>query len=127
MEKIFQKRGRKMYQNYYPQQMAKQQPQMIIQPPQGLKGRPVSSIDEVRAASIDFDGSVSFFPDLGNGKIYTKQIGLDGTAVLNMYELAKIPMSPPTLDSQNYVTREEFEKVIAKLMPVEEQTPEYNF
>lgn len=42
--------------------------------------RPVSSIDEVRAASIDFDGSVFYFPDLANKKIYTKQINMDGTA-----------------------------------------------
>ena len=39
-----------------------------------LKGRPVSSIEEVRAASIDFDGSVFYFPDIANKRIYTKQI-----------------------------------------------------
>jgi hypothetical protein len=42
--------------------------------------RPVSSIEEVRAASIDFDGSVFYFSDLANKRIYTKQINLDGTA-----------------------------------------------
>lgn len=46
----------------------------------GLKGRPVSSLEEARAAAIDFDGSVFFFPDLANKRIYTKQINLDGTA-----------------------------------------------
>jgi len=40
--------------------------------PLGLKGRPVSSLEEVRAAAVDFDGTISFFPDLANGKIYTK-------------------------------------------------------
>ena len=53
--------------------------------------RPVSSIDEVKASVIDFDGSVFYFPDLANKKIYTKQINLDGTASLNMYELKEIP------------------------------------
>ena len=73
----------------------------------GLKGRPVSSLDEVRGSSIDFDGSVFFFPDLANKRIYTKQINMDGTATLNMYELASIPLNNET--NINYVTREEFE------------------
>ena len=57
-------------QNYY-------QPNYRQQIP-ALKGRPVSSIDEARATSIDFDGSVFYFPDLANKCIYTKQINLDG-------------------------------------------------
>lgn len=76
--------------------------------------RPVSSIDEVKAASIDFDGSVFFFPDFANSRIYTKQINMDGTASLNMYELKEIP----TVENPNYssyVTREEFESVISQL------------
>lgn len=85
------------YPYYIPQQ---QQPQYaaipytpqqrmpyVEQPQIGIKGRPVSSIEEVKATSIDFDGSVFFFPDLANKKIYTKQINLDGTSTLNVYEL----------------------------------------
>ena len=45
-----------MYNNYFPQN----QPQ---RPQFGLKGKPVTSLDEVRAASIDFDGSIFYFPD----------------------------------------------------------------
>ena len=78
-----------MYNNYYqPQQAATFQPTARTI---GLKGRPVSSIDEARASTIDFDGSVFFFPDLANKCIYTKQINMDGTAILNMYELKEIP------------------------------------
>ena len=73
--------------------------------------RPVSSIDEVRAASIDFDGSVFYFPDLANRCIYTKQINLDGTATLLMYELKEIPVA----EQPNFVTREEFENTITQL------------
>ena len=51
-----------------------------------------SSIEEVRASAIDFDGSVFYFPDLANKKIYTKQINLDGTASINMYELKEMPI-----------------------------------
>ena len=84
-----------------------QQPQLM------LKGRPVSSLEEARATSIDFDGSVFYFPDLANKKIYTKQINMDGTATLNMYELQALPPAPT--EGNNFVTREEFEKVIAEM------------
>lgn len=79
----------------------------------GLKGRPVSSLEEVRAAAVDFDGSVSFFPDLANGKIYTKQCNLDGTAALNMYEIKEIPTAADM--SQQYVTRQEFNQALVAL------------
>jgi hypothetical protein len=51
----------------------------------------VSSLEEARATSIDFDGSIFYFPDLANRRIYTKQINLDGTVTLNMYELKAMP------------------------------------
>ena len=41
-------------QNYYYQYPQYQNRTPLL----GLKGRPVSSIEEVRAAAIDFDGSV---------------------------------------------------------------------
>ena len=54
---------------------------------QFLKCRPVSSKDEARAFQIDLDGSLWVFTDLGNGKIYTKQVNNDGTATFNTYVL----------------------------------------
>lgn len=95
--------------SFYPSSQQMRQPNYLPQ----LKGRPVSSIDEARAIPIDFDGSIFFFPDVANKRIYTKQINLDGTATLNMYELKEIPMA--TTSNNNYVTREEFEEVINKL------------
>lgn len=56
-----------------------------MQMAQSIKGRPVASMDEVKGAMVDFDGSVSFFPSLANNKIYTKQIGLDGNPVYSTY------------------------------------------
>ena len=76
----------------------------------GLKGRPVSSLEEARAAAIDFDGSVFFFPDLDNKRIYTKQINLDGTASMNMYEYKEVPTE--ALNSSNFVTRQEFDETL---------------
>ena len=51
-----------------------------------LKGRPVSSFDEAKAAMIDLDGSVFYFIDSANNAIYSKQINLDGTASINVYK-----------------------------------------
>lgn len=113
--------------NYYPQQtqVAQQQPQYQYQnylrqaPPQvTLKGRLVSSLEEARATSIDFDGSVFYFPDLANKRIYTKQINIDGTASLYVYELRELPTENETSSFvpsvEKFVTREEFERVLAQ-------------
>ena len=101
-----------MYNNYYqPTQFQTTPYQSQIRTTQGLKGRLVSSIDEARASSIDFDGTVFYFPDLANHCIYTKQINLDGTATLLMYELKEIPVP----SQPNFVTREEFENTITQL------------
>ena len=99
-----------MYNNYYQptQGPAAGYP---TRPSIGLKGRPVSSIEEARATSIDFDGTVFYFPDLANNRIYTKQINMDGTASLLMYELKEIPNS----SQPNFVTKEEFDNVIEEL------------
>jgi hypothetical protein len=50
-----------------------------VAPSAYLKGRLVSSFEEARAAQVDLDGSLFVFPDIGNKKIYTKKINLDGT------------------------------------------------
>ena len=130
-----------MYQNYnyYPQTQQQPTAQAIptyipnyLRPaqPQGtLKGRLVSSLEEARATSIDFDGSIFYFPDLANRRIYTKQINLDGTATLNMYELREMPIvnEQQIIASTNFVTRDEFESAIAalkaKLNPESMQPP----
>ena len=83
-----------------------------------LKCRPVSSIDEVRAAQIDLDGSLFVFPDIANQKIYTKQINPDGTAALNIYSLSKEPL----VSEPQYVTREELEKTLAAFRSTLPQT-----
>lgn len=104
------------YNNYYQQQQQSMRPTALnqnISSQFGLKGRPVSSLEEARAMSIDFDGSIFYFPDLANRRIYTKQINMDGTATLNMYEIKEFPVAAPT--SANYVTREEFESALGKI------------
>ena len=101
-----------MYNNYYqPSQATNQLFQNSLRQNGGLKGRPVSSIDEARASVIDFDGTVFYFPDLANQRIYTKQINVDGTATLCMYEKVEIPVET----QPNFVTKEEFENTITEL------------
>ena len=108
-----------MYQNYnyYPQQPVQQNQQITQQqplyqvpnylrqaPPQvTLKGRLVSSLEEARATSIDFDGSVFYFPDLANKRIYTKQINMDGTASLYVYELRETPVESQCFNCHDQV------------------------
>lgn len=122
--------------NYYPQQpqqVAQQQPvyqplsYLRQAPPQaGLKGRLVASLEEARATSIDFDGSVFYFPDLANRRIYTKQINMDGTASLCVYELREMPVQREESGSvpsvEKFVTREEFEQVLAQLQMLQKPT-----
>ena len=84
--------------------------------------RPVSSIEEVRACPIDFDGSVFYFADVANKRIYTKQINLDGTVSINLYEQKECP-TPQTDQPINssYVTKQEFESVIKEIKQKWEQ------
>ena len=90
-----------------------------------LKGHPVSSLEEVKATSIDFDGSIFYFPDIANKRIYTKAVDIStGIATLNMYELKPLPQEVIP-DTSEYITRTEFEQAIAQLIkqiPVEKET-----
>lgn len=74
--------------------------------------RPVSSIEEVKAHPIDFDGSIFYFPDIANKKIYTKSMNMDGTVSISLYELK--PIADQAIDS-SYITRQEFENTINEL------------
>ena len=76
-----------------------------------IKGRAVTSLDEAKASMIDFDGSLHVFTDIANGKIYTKQINLDGTASLKVYTLEQEKPTEKTVEevSNSFICRDEFE------------------
>ena len=80
---------------------------------QFLKCRPVASKEQARAAQIDLDGSLWVFTDVGNQKIYTKQINYDGTATFKTYALTA---DENPYNSSEYVTKDEFNNVIQILM-----------
>ena len=101
------------YQQYPTQQIAQNNYNRTYQQTI-LKGRPVAGLDEVKATSIDFDGSIFYFPDLANKRIYTKAISMDGNAIINMYELKPLPAE--NINSGDFITRPEFEQTIAELV-----------
>lgn len=108
-----------MIPNYgmYPQQMQRlNYLESQVMPPNMIKGRPVASIEEVRALPIDFDGSIFYFPDMSNNKIYTKQIGLNGQSILQIYSLTELPVA-----EVKYVTKEEFNLALNELTAKLEQ------
>lgn len=94
-----------------------QQPGMMNQ--NFIKCRAVTSEDEARAAMIDLNGSIHVFTDIGNKKIYTKQINIDGTATLNTYVLdspQEAEKQPHTvqnaeMDLSDYVQQKDLENV----------------
>ena len=92
---------------------------------QFLKCRPVSSKDEARAYQIDLDGSLWVFTDIGNNKIYTKQVNNDGTATFKTYTFTQD--ENPYNGPNDYVTRDQFNKVVQTLMaairPTNSQEP----
>lgn len=78
--------------------------------------RPVTSFEEVKASPIEFDGSVFYFTDIANKKIYTKQIGMDGSAIINLYEQKEIKPIETNNQLSDYVTKDEFETTIKQLI-----------
>lgn len=80
---------------------------------QFLKCRPVSSKEEAMAFQIDLDGSLWVFPNVANGKIYTKQINNDGTASFGTYVYTEEKTSQPATE---YVTKEQFNQTIKTLL-----------
>lgn len=84
----------------------------MVRPNYSSRIRPVTSVEEVKASPIDFDGSVFYFHDVANKKIYTKQINLDGMVLIEAYTLAPV-MQP---EEQAYVTKDEFQQVIQAIV-----------
>ena len=74
-----------------------------------LKGRPVSSFDEAKAAMIDLDGTPTYFVDSANNAIYVKQINLDGTASMHIYKRMEATGSPTP------IMKDEFSSAIDNL------------
>lgn len=114
-----------MLEAQYPQYANPNQPyvtqqQSTMQSPiqQIIKGRPVSNEEEANAAMIDFDGSLFVFPDKAHGKIYTKQLGLDGNIVFLKYSIDSQAATQPVKEEKpqiEYATKEELSKAVTEM------------
>lgn len=85
-----------------------------------LKGRPVTNIEEAKAAQIDLDGTSTFFPCIAEKKIYEKSIDLNGLPIFRVYELQESPKEAPTYATSEVVdvlrTRiDQLEQVISSM------------
>lgn len=58
-----------------------------------IRGRPVANEQEANAAEIDYDGSLFVFLDKAHGRIYTKQLGMDGNILFHRYVMEMAPMA----------------------------------
>lgn len=110
--------GQPMFQQQHPSYYQSSYLPQMNNIPIGLRGRPVSSIEEVRASMIDFDGTTFYFPDASKKSIYTKKMNLDGTASLETYRLVETPLEAPPASVENagFVTRDVFEQTIQNIL-----------
>lgn len=70
-----------------------------------LKGRPVTGVEEARAAQIDLDGSSTYFPCPSKGEVYEKAIDLNGLPIFRVYKLADNVAENPIAVLQQRVER----------------------
>lgn len=86
------------------------EPQPIMPKPMGLNGKVVDSIDTVKGMDINLDGSVSYFPLADGTKIITKQLNMDGSSKMVVYEQVK-----ENIKEVKYITSDELDKAIKKI------------
>lgn len=78
---------------------------------QGLQGKPVESIDVVKALDTPLDGSTSYFPLTDGSAIITKQLKQDGTSKIVVFKSTEEPT--PVKEQPKYVTEQEFQEALA--------------
>lgn len=94
----------------------------INQTPFGNSVIPVGGIEEVKAYPIDFTGGVTYFNDITNNKIYTKQLGLNGAPEIKVYSLDNSPFN----NSQNLSESEQqYNSLTKRIEEIEKRIFEY--
>ena len=99
--------GYPQVQGNYPQTYQQRYPQQQMQIPVNniVKGRVVTGIEEARAAQVDLDGTPSYFPSLGEGKIYVKYIGMDGLPVFQSFIVEQPKPQMPGISLESLAQR----------------------
>lgn len=100
--------------NRIPQQPIQQtqpmQTQQVIPIQQNnLNGKAVESIDVVKAMDIPMDGTISYFPIADGSAIVTKQLQMDGTSKMVVYQAIERKS-----EEIRFITKEELEKELSK-------------
>lgn len=106
------------FQQQYPQQPQMQAPQP--QTPQNII-RPVTSLEEVRSITPNFDGSKMYFEDVTSGKVYIKYLGMNGLPVTDIFEKSVAPAvsENTTVNTGDFVSKTEFEELRNKVSQYE--------
>ena len=91
------------YPQTYPQRYPQQQ--MLMPVNNIVKGRVVTGIEEARAAQVELDGTPSYFPSLGEGKIYVKYIGMDGLPVFQTFIVEQPKPQMPGISLESLAQR----------------------
>jgi len=98
------------YQQGYPQQQINQYQQGYQQNMTqqiALQGYPVPDEATARNAEVNTNGTISIFPDIPHGKIYTKQLDMNTFApIFRVYQLVEQQQS-----GTSYVCLEDFQKL----------------
>ena len=99
--------GYPQVQGNYPQTYPQRYPQQQMQIPVNniVKGRVVTGIEEARAAQVELDGTPSYFPSLGEGKIYVKYIGMDGLPVFQTFIVEQPKPQMPGISLESLAQR----------------------
>ena len=100
-----------MQQQQFQMQQQAQQQQMQPQP----QVRPVTSIEEVRAISPNFDGSKQYFEDVTNNKMYIKYMDLNGLPITKVFSIDNTPPKENNISNVDYVSKEEFNSLRVKM------------
>lgn len=56
---------------------------------QPLNGHPVSNIEEAKASQIIPNGTMYYYPSIGEGKIYVKSTDMNGAMIFSVFTLSK--------------------------------------
>lgn len=112
------------------QQWGSMQPQQPVQAQTApmasqVKGWPVSCEEDARRAMIEpMDPSVYFFPDLANGKVYTKQINPETFAPMfrtfQLVDNQPAPVQAAQFDASMFAQRDEVEQLKATIAAMQE-------
>lgn len=115
------------YQQPQMQPMTPQPQSMNMQQPINTNASsviPVGGIEEVKAYPTDFSGATTYFTDIANNKIYTKQLELNGASSIKVYKLDKTPSSNLQEDKEG-VSTEEYKTLTKRVEEMENKIKYY--